>query len=169
LIKWLFKPLEFKIDKKKSILDAGNWFGNDSTWRMVVDLNKIIFFADSKGRLCKSPQRKVFSIINGIIGGEKEGPLIPTREKSGVLIAGFNPIAVDLVATRLMDFDWRKIKIYANLLKNNYFNFFISTSNPNEIKLISNYYQEDIFAINSNSYLNFIPLFGWKRKIEIRK
>jgi hypothetical protein len=34
---------------KKRIFDAGNWYGNDTCWRMSADLAKIIYFADSNG------------------------------------------------------------------------------------------------------------------------
>ena len=51
---------------------------------MVVDLVKIIYFADSEGKFHSYRQRKIFSIIDGIIGGEKEGPLISDSKKSGV-------------------------------------------------------------------------------------
>ena len=154
------------VSKQKLLLDGGNWYGNDTTWRMVVDLVKIIYFADSECKLHSYPQRKIFSIIDGIIGGEKEGPLVPTRKKSGVVIAGFNPLAVDVAATRLMGYDWRKIKIYNNLIKNKDFDFFID--DPNKIKLFSNFYEEDISKVDENNCLNFIPPFGWKDNIEIK-
>ena len=153
------------VPKQKRLLDGGNWYGNDTTWRMVVDLVKIIYFADSEGKFHSYPQRKIFSIIDGIIGGEKEGPLIPDSKKSGVVIAGFNPIAVDIGATRLMGFDWKKLKIYNELIKNEDFDFFLD--DPNKIKLFSNFYKEDISKVDKNNCLNFIPPFGWEGKIEI--
>lgn len=99
----------------------------------AVDLVKIIFFADSEGKFHSYPQRKIFSIVDGIIGEEKEGPLIPDSKKSGVVIAGFNPIAVDIGATRLMGLDWTKLKTYTELIKNEDFNFFLD--DLNKIKL----------------------------------
>lgn len=60
------------VSKQKLLLDGGNWYGIDTTWRMVVDLVKIIYFTDSEGKIQPYPQRKIFSIIDGIIGGEKE-------------------------------------------------------------------------------------------------
>lgn len=58
--------------------------------------------------MCSHTQRKIFSIIDGIIGGEKEGPLIPTSKKSGVVIAGFNPIAINIATIRLMGYKLEK-------------------------------------------------------------
>ena len=61
-----FKPM---IPKEKKMLIAGNWHGNNSVRRTVVDLAKIIYFADNTGRLHNKPQHQLFSIIDGVIGG----------------------------------------------------------------------------------------------------
>jgi uncharacterized protein (DUF362 family) len=92
----------------------GNWHGNDTAWRMTLDLNRILLFADQNGKLQPTQQRKYFSVIDGIIGGEGEGPLHPDAYASGVILAGFNPLAVDWVATRLMGFNPKLIALYKN-------------------------------------------------------
>ena len=109
-------PLGFKLDKNKSILDAGNWYGNDSTWRMAVDLLRIFIYADKEGNLLNTPACKMFSIVDGIIGGEGDGPLNPDSKKCSVIVAGFNLCAVDLVCARIMGFDYKKIKILNYIL-----------------------------------------------------
>jgi len=40
--------------------------------------------------------------------------LHPDPYPSGVVLAGFNPLAVDWVATRLMGFDPARLRLYAN-------------------------------------------------------
>lgn len=95
----------------------GNWHGNDTAWRMVLDLNRILMFADVDGKLQAEPRRRYFSVIDGVMGGEGEGPLHPDAYPSGVVLAGFNPLAVDWVATRLMGFDPARIPLYVNALK----------------------------------------------------
>ena len=47
------KLLGLKVDERKRLLDAGNWYGNDSAWRMAVDLMKVFLFADRHGILQK--------------------------------------------------------------------------------------------------------------------
>ena len=69
------------------------------------------------------PQRRTFSIIDGVIGGESNGPLAPDPVAAGVLLAGENLVAVDLVAARLMGFDPLKIRMYQNLLTEPEFDF----------------------------------------------
>jgi len=105
------------IAQRKEIASAfayGNWHGNDTAWRMVLDLNRILMFADRDGSIGAEPVRKYFSVIDGVIGGEGEGPLHPDAYPSGVVLAGFNPVAVDWVATRLMGFDPNEIPLYQN-------------------------------------------------------
>jgi uncharacterized protein (DUF362 family) len=89
----------------------GDWWGNDTTWRSAVDLNKIILYADSEGRMQSTPQRRYLSIIDGLVGGEGEGPLTPDPVYSGVMIGGFNPLTVDIFASTLIGVDWKKVKM----------------------------------------------------------
>jgi uncharacterized protein (DUF362 family) len=162
--KLFLKPLEFKLDKKKSILDAGNWYGNDSTWRMVVDLLRIFIYADKEGNLQNTPIRKIFSLVDGIIGGEGEGPLTPESKKCGLIVAGFNLCAVDLVCVRLMGFDYKKTKIL-NYISEQKDLFKIDIS---KIKVISNENYKELFnKKNKSKYFNFEPPTGWKGFIEI--
>ena len=57
--------------------ESGNWHGNDTIWRTIVDLNKILFFSKKDGFLSNEIQRKYFAIVDGIIGGEGNGPHFP--------------------------------------------------------------------------------------------
>jgi uncharacterized protein (DUF362 family) len=87
------RRLGFKVDESKRALDAGNWYGNDTAWRMVADVHAA-FDRERKGR--------TFSIIDGVIGGEGNGPLAPDAIQSGVLIGGEDFAAVDRMARQLM-------------------------------------------------------------------
>lgn len=101
-----------RVEKRDPIQwHEGDWHGNDTVWRMVLDLNQILLYSDKQGRLHDAPQKRYFSCIDGIIAGEKEGPLNPRPKKTGLLIGGFNPVAVDLACIRLMGYDYRKIPL----------------------------------------------------------
>lgn len=93
------------------LVSGGNWYGNDTTWRMVVDLNQILRYADQDGVLHDTPQRKVLSVVDGLVGGEGNGPLSPRPRPLGALVAGFNPLTIDAVCARLIGFDWRKLAL----------------------------------------------------------
>ena len=117
------QKLGFKISKEKRISEPGNWYGNDSTWRMATDLLKVIYFADTEGKLHNKVQRRLFSVVDGIVGGENQGPLLPDPKASGVLLGGENFLSVDLVSARLMGFDLNKLKVYEYLLNDEQFDY----------------------------------------------
>lgn len=93
------------------LVSGGNWYGNDTTWRMVVDLNRILRYADRDGIMQASPQRRVLSLVDGLVAGEGDGPLAPRPRALGVLVGGFAPLAIDAVCARLIGMDWRKLAL----------------------------------------------------------
>ncbi|MGH7556114.1 MAG: DUF362 domain-containing protein [Longimicrobiales bacterium] len=49
-----------------------------------------------------------FNIVDGIVGMEGNGPIQGTPKRSGVIVMGVDPVAVDATATRLMTIDpWK--------------------------------------------------------------
>ena len=108
--------------------------GNDTIWRMVVDLYKAML----------KRERKYFSVVDGIIAGEGKGPFCPNSKQANTLIAGDNLLAVDMVSARLMDFDPRKIRYLSWFIDNCYI----------DIKNIEVFGYDEFFECNSR-YLDF--------------
>lgn len=102
---------ENRVRGGHDFIRSGNWYGNRTTWRMCLDLNRCLYYSDAQGlRLdAPGPVRTVLTILDGIVAGEGEGPLAPRDVGLGVVIAGTDPAAVDLVAVRLMGFDETKL------------------------------------------------------------
>jgi uncharacterized protein (DUF362 family) len=97
---WVARPIkslgtDIFGDTNSDTVRSGNWFGNDTTWRMVLDLNRILRYVDAEGSLHHTPVRSFFSVVDGIIAGEGNGPLDATPRPSGLVLAGPNPVAVD--------------------------------------------------------------------------
>lgn len=84
---------------------AGSWEGNDTIWRTIVDLNKCLFYVDREGRIAEEPVRRCFSVVDGIVGGELEGPVNASPRSSGALVLGWSPYHVDRACVQLMGFD----------------------------------------------------------------
>lgn len=61
------------------------WYGNDTTWRMVMDLNLIVNYGKPDGSLADTPQRLLYSFCDGIVGGQGDGPLSPDPLNLGVM------------------------------------------------------------------------------------
>lgn len=141
---------------KKNCME-GNWFGNDTIWRTILDLNNILFFSGKDGETFDLKQRNYVAVVDGIWSGEGNGPMEQIPRKSGVIISGFNPVAVDYAAAKIIGFNSDKIPQIANGFLNQ---FFILSKFPQEsIDLISNF---DIEKEN----LDFIPPDGWKRALK---
>jgi uncharacterized protein (DUF362 family) len=145
---------------------AGGWHGNDTVWRSVLDLNKILLYADADGVMHDTQQRKFLSVIDGIVGGEGDGPVIPTPKPCGVLVGGFNPLAVDLCATRLMGFDYRRFPQFENALKVK--KYPLMRFAPDEIMCTSNHPTWCDILQNPEAAFRFEPAAGWMGQIEIR-
>src|SRR5262249_36085264 len=103
-------------DTNVDTVRSGNWYGNDTTWRMVLDLNRILHYADAAGGWPELPGRHFFSVVDGIVGGEGNGPLDPRPRPAGIIVAGSNPVAVDLTCARLIGFDYNKIPMLRRAL-----------------------------------------------------
>jgi uncharacterized protein (DUF362 family) len=95
----------------------GSWEGNNTLWRTILDLNRILFFAGRDGQLRGEPQRRYLTIVDGIVAGEGEGPLGATPVRAGLLFGGFDPGLVDAVAARVMGFDPTRIAMIRESLE----------------------------------------------------
>ncbi len=137
------------------VVRSGNWHGNDTAWRMVLDLNKILFHFTGGGLRRGKPLRYL-SIVDGIIGGEGNGPAEADPVSSGVLVAGSNPVAVDMIAATLMGFDWRRLPMIRE--------GFAEGELP-----LAPFKQEEVVALPGlGPRSSFRPHFGWLGHIEAR-
>lgn len=160
------QKLGYKIPKEKRIYEPGNWFGNDSTWRMATDLLKVIYFADRDGELHNKRQRRLFSVVDGIVGGENKGPLLPDPKPAGVLVGGESYLAVDLVTARLMGFDPQKLKVYRYLLNDENFDYEIDGYEDIEIAAADPAWRECL-SDKKSDFLSFKPYPSWIGQIEV--
>ncbi len=87
----------------------GAWHGNDTVWRMVLDINRAALYGKADGTLAATPQRTVYSITDAIVAGEKLGPLAPEPVLFGVVTFASSSAFADLLHSALMRFDWQKI------------------------------------------------------------
>ncbi len=147
----------------QQVVRSGNWHGNDTCWRMVLDLNKCLFFFDGAGKPRQKPMRYL-AVVDGIIGGEGNGPMAPDPKPCGVILAGTHPAAVDVVAATLMGFDWRKIRLLKNSFAMRELNFV--PFKPEEIRVISNRPCWNGSVNNLEETFAFRPHFGWTGAIE---
>ena len=147
----------------QEVVRSGNWHGNDTCWRMVLDLNKSLFFFDGSGARRTRPV-KYLAVVDGIVGGEGNGPMAPDAIASGVILAGTHPVAVDVVASQVMGFDWQKIRMLKNCFSMRQMNFVDFT--PAEIEVLSNHESWCGGLEQIEPEKPFRAHFGWAGAIE---
>jgi len=153
------------FNRHKPLIEKGDWYGNDTVWRAALDLNNVLFYADKQGHLQSRKLRRYFSVIDGIVGGEGEGPLAPIPKRCGVLIGGMNPLFVDIAAVRLMDFDFEKIPLLKNALRIS--KFPLAIYRVENIVIRSNINEWKYLLGTDKQYYQFEPPKGWKNHIEL--
>jgi uncharacterized protein (DUF362 family) len=92
---------------------AGAWHGNDTAWRMSLDIARILRFARTDGSLAATPQRNHLVMIDGIVSGEGEGPVYPVGRHTGVVMFGSDPVWTDYACALVMQFDPSTIPLIA--------------------------------------------------------
>lgn len=111
---WIYRRMrstgKHVLGDSESVVRNGNWHGNDTCWRMALDLNRALLYGNPDGTWHDARAAKHYlAIVDGIVGGEGNGPLCPDPVAAGVLLSGTNPAVVDAVASRLMGFEPQRL------------------------------------------------------------
>ena len=139
----------------------GSWYGNDTIWRTILDLNQILRYVDSEGVLHEKQQRKVFNVADMIISGEAEGPLLPKPKKVGIIAMAPNNVCMDEVIAALMGIDINYIPTIKNARCNNEYPLCDTDKQP-EIVSNNEQWNSHYADIKGKPNLNFEMSSGWK-------
>jgi hypothetical protein len=149
---------------------SGGWHGNDTIWRTVDDLNRILFFYSlAKEAVQQHRQRRYFAVVDGITAMEGNGPLRGTPKNAGLIMGGDDPLAIDVVAATLMGFDWKRIAMLRGIAatrpapKYSAFDGDLSTIDP-----LSNLPGWNSFEALEREHFNFCSPAGWRDSVEIQ-
>lgn len=148
---------------------GGGWHGNDTIWRTVDDLNRILFFySPAKAGLQSRPQRRYFAVVDGIVAMEGNGPLRGTPRPAGVLMGGDDPLALDIVAATLLGFDWRRIRLLEGVAKSSHAGRYSAFSRGSQLEVLSNAEPWRSLDDLARQNLQFQPPAGWRRFVEMQ-
>jgi len=155
-----------RIFPYKDPYKEGSWYGNNTIPRTILDLNFIVNFVTKEGNISKNKQRSLFTVTDGIISGEFDGPLCPTGKETGLLIASNDFLANDIISSYLVGFDPLKIPTITFALN--------SKININNITLLEKIpiksnlsYLETVLDIKNKGLFVHKPTTGWKNHIEL--
>jgi uncharacterized protein (DUF362 family) len=148
---------------------SGNWWGNDTVWRMCLDLNKIVLYGNPDGSFrppLAQNRKRHYVLVDGIIAGQGRGPLNPDPLAAGVILFGLHPPSVDAACAYLMGFDPAKIPIVSGAFRSR--GFPLSDHDWHDIEVRSNHapWSRPMVEILSRDTFHFEPHFGWKGRIE---
>ena len=156
--------------RRSSFFPSGGWHGNDTIWRTVDDLNRILFFYDpANGAMQSQPQRRYFAVVDGIIAMEGNGPLRGRPKPAGVIIGGDDPVALDVVAATLMGFDWRRIRMLQGIADSKDASEYATFAGDEpSIEVVSNVPEWNSLEALRQKTLNFDPPSGWRKFVELQ-
>ena len=164
------KRLGYRIfGDNENVVRSGNWHGNDTVWRMSLDLNRILLYANEDGtmRAADSPKRYM-SVVDGLIAMEGNGPVAGTPKACGVIAAGFDPVAVDAACTKMMGFDEAKLPLIHRAFEEH--RYPLTTLKRADLQVASNVKEWDgkLEDWPEDSLLYFKPHFGWTGHVELK-
>jgi hypothetical protein len=135
---------------------SGSWYGNDTVWRMVWDINKIVKFGKLNGEISNVPERTQITISDAIIAGQGDGPLDPVPHPMGMVSISNSDILLDSVLTEFMGFDSRKIPLM---------NSFVEKTDNSLLQVYFDWQKISLSDIHKYS-IQTIPPMGWVGHIE---
>ena len=151
----------------KIVVRNGSWFGNDTIWRMILDLNKVLFYANADGTMRPKPHvqaKRYIGVVDAILAGDGEGPLSPQPVAMGYLVCGENPVAIDTTCATLMGYDWQKIPTVSKAFE--VINYPLCDFSIKEINVLVNGAKHRLTEIPEIFVIPFKPQHGWKGHIE---
>lgn len=155
----------------ENVIRSGNWHGNDTVWRMCLDLNKLILYGNADGTL-REPgaknRKRHFALVDGIIAGQGSGPISPDPVLAGLIVFGVHPASVDAACAVLMGFDPERIPIVRQAFDCRAYP--LTEWGWRDVRIVSNLTDCNggLADIADDATLHFAPHFGWRGHIERR-
>ena len=151
----------------EEVVRSGNWHGNDTVWRMCLDLNRILRFGGPDGSMRDaSHPKRYFSVVDGIVAMEGNGPVAGERRETGLILAGADPVAVDTVGARLMGFDPQRLALLRHAFEPH--RWPLAGAPEGAIVTVGNVpaWSGPLSGWRREDSLKFRPHFGWTGAIE---
>ena len=153
----------------EQVIRSGNWWGNDTVWRMCLDLNKIVSYGNADGsfRPASPANRKRHCVlVDGILAGEGSGPMNPDPFPAGIALFGLHLPSVDATCAYLMGFDPDKVPIIRQAFQCRHLP--LAEHRWKDIAVISNHaaWNRQLDSIGTGETFHFAPHFAWKGRVE---
>jgi uncharacterized protein (DUF362 family) len=130
---------------------------NDTIWRTILDVYRIARTGLPGGKLGLT-HRTIFTMVDAVVAGEGNGPLRPDPAPLGLLLAGTDPYAVDLVAAHIGGFNIEQLRYLTSFPSD------LTTVTPDSVRVCSNQSRWDGRPIlDCCSNISLRPANGWSQ------
>ncbi len=148
----------------------GAWYGNDTLWRTILDLNKTLLYGNPDSTMREGSlanKKRYLSFVDAIIAGEGNGPECPDPIDAQLIVGGDNPVAIDCTCAGLMGFDYQRIPalkhafeiVHYKLIDDDYENIVLKSDSLTEL-------EDKLEDLSDQHCPRFRPHFGWAHSIE---
>jgi uncharacterized protein (DUF362 family) len=110
--------------------------------------------------------KRYFSVVDGIVAMEGNGPVAGERREAGLIVAGANPVAVDAVCARVMGFDPQRLALLRRAFEPH--RWPLIEGGEADIEPISDVpaWDRPLAEWRAADSLRFRPHFGWTGTME---
>lgn len=153
----------------RRVVRSGNWHGNDTLWRMILDLNKVLLYGSPDGTLrsdAPASRKRYIGIVDAVVAGEGQGPLAPDAVPMGYVVVGTNPVAIDAVCAGLMGFDWRRVPAIERAFAVR--RFPLCDFGPEDVRAVTDDATYGLDHLPASLVVPCKPHFGWTGHLERR-
>jgi uncharacterized protein (DUF362 family) len=144
----------------------GSWHGNDTVWRMSLDLQRVLHYGRIDGTLADQPQRTVLTVTDAIIAGEGDGPLAPSPVKLGMLTLAANTAAAEWAHALLMGFDPEWIPLTREAFAAH--RYPLTSFRPGDVAMTVDGIPVPAAELFARHGCAFRPADGWREHCELR-
>jgi len=94
--------MRLRVFDKHQKYDFGQWYGNDTIWRTILDINLIAMYGNPDGTIdFNGKPRSILTVGDLIIAGERAGPLTPQPKPLGIILSSDNNALFDYVFSKI--------------------------------------------------------------------
>jgi uncharacterized protein (DUF362 family) len=144
----------------------GAWSGNDTVWRMCLDLNRILLYGKPDASMSTVIQRQVIHVADAVIAGHGDGPLAPQPLPLGLILAGNNAAAMDFIAAHLLGYTPQRIPLVRESFK--HFSYPLTNFGPGSIIIAGDIGQGNASEVlQARTHTSIVYPAGWREAVAV--